>query len=53
MTFCRKFSQLPERGGFLDQPADVMVRWQDYIDAENEALELRRKLDEARAASKR
>lgn len=53
MTFCREFKVLPESGGFLDQPADVMVRWRDYMLIEGEALEMRRKIDEAQTKARR
>jgi hypothetical protein len=52
MIFCREFGVLPESGGYLDQPTDVMVRWQDYMVIEAEALETRRKIDEVRAKAK-
>jgi len=53
MSFCREFKQLPEPGGYLDQPADVMVRWQDYMTVEGEALEMRRKIEEAQAKGRK
>jgi hypothetical protein len=52
MKMCQEFKALPERGGYLDQPADVMVRWHDYIVIEGEALEMRRRIEEAQAKAR-
>jgi hypothetical protein len=52
MTFCREFGGLPEAGGYFDQPADVIVRWQDYATIEAEANEMKRKIDEAQAKAR-
>lgn len=49
MKFCREFGVLPEPGGYLDQPADVIVRWQSYGVAEGEAMETRRRIAEVSA----
>lgn len=40
MARCRRFGTLPEAGGFLDQPADLMELFRDYesIEAEADAL---------------
>lgn len=53
MIFCREFKQLPESGGYLDQPADVIVRWQDYMVVEAEAMAVRRRIEEAQAKARR
>lgn len=53
MSFCREFKALPEPGGYMDQPADVMIRWHDYISIESEANEIRRKIDETQAKARR
>jgi len=52
MTVCREFGALPESGGYLDQPADVMVRWQDYAVVEGEAREARRRIAEVQAKAR-
>lgn len=52
MKFCREFRALPEAGGFLDQPADVMVRWEDYLLIEGEAMATRKRIDAVRAQSR-
>lgn len=52
MTFCREFRTLPEAGGYLDQPADLMVRWRDYLGIEAEAMETRRRIDAVAAKAR-
>jgi len=52
MTFCREFHCLPEPGGYLDQPADVMVQWGQMLAAEREGQEMARKIEQARAKAK-
>jgi hypothetical protein len=47
MTFCREMKMTYTE--YLDQPADVMVRWRQYLDIESEAAEFRRRIDESRA----
>lgn len=47
MTFCREFHMTYAE--YLEQPADVMVKWRQGLDAEAEGQETRRKIDEAQA----
>ncbi len=49
MTTCREFGVLPEPGGYLDQPADLMVRWEQYRRVESEARQLRADINHARS----
>ena len=49
MTFCREFHCLPVAGGYFDQPARLMNRWQQYLVVEREAGEMRRKIEEAKS----
>ena len=48
MTACREFGVLPYVGGYLDQPADLMVRWSQYRTIESETRVLRSTLDHTR-----
>ena len=52
MMACEDFGALPESGGYLDQPADMMVRWQEYAVIRGEALEMRQKIGEAQAKAR-
>jgi len=47
MTFCREFRMSPTE--YEAQPADIILRWQQYLVVEREAGELRRKIEEAKA----
>ena len=47
MTVCREFGMSP--ADYEAQPADMMLRWQQYLVVEADARETRRKLDEARS----
>jgi hypothetical protein len=49
MLNCRDFGALPEAGGYLDQPADLMIHWREYADVEREVRKERGELDRAMA----
>ena len=52
MQLCREFHALPEPGGLLDQDAELMLKWQGYLEVEGKVEEARRRRDEARARSR-
>jgi hypothetical protein len=50
MTFCREMRMTYLE--YLEQPADVMVKWRQYLNEEAKAAEIRRKRDEHRAKAR-
>lgn len=50
MTFCREMGMTYT--AYLDQPADVMLAWQEYRRVEMEAGEMRQKIETAQSTAR-
>lgn len=50
MTFCREMKMTYTE--YLQQPADVMVRWRQFLDTEAEASEFRQRVESSRSKMK-